>query len=130
MSPERPGPRAQAPRRLWERPRFGQCFRLVKTLVHPIRSTTQIWVVTCHQYGISAFVSQTSFGGETSCSFQISIWRISQLESDVLSFTLYVMLKFSNFILAARLRQTANANIYHVTKCLLYCLFAIYYLCT
>ena len=33
----------------------------------PIRSTrTQIWVVTCHPYGISALVSQTSFGGETS----------------------------------------------------------------
>ena len=31
----------------------------------PIRSTTQIWVVTRHQYGISALVSQTSFGGET-----------------------------------------------------------------
>ena len=28
----------------------------------PIRSTTQIWVVTRHQYGISALVSQTSFG--------------------------------------------------------------------
>ena len=32
----------------------------------PIRSTTQIWVVTRHQYGISALVSQTSFRGETS----------------------------------------------------------------
>ena len=32
----------------------------------PIRSTTQIWVVTRHQYGISALVSQTSFGGKTS----------------------------------------------------------------
>ena len=32
----------------------------------PTRTTTQIWVVTCHQYGISAFVSQTSFRGETS----------------------------------------------------------------
>ena len=31
-----------------------------------MRSTTQIWVVTRHQYGISALVSQTSFGGETS----------------------------------------------------------------
>ena len=31
----------------------------------PIRSTTQIWVVTRHQYGISALVSQTSFRGET-----------------------------------------------------------------
>ena len=34
--------------------------------VQPIRSTSQIWVVTRHQYGISALVSQKSFGGETS----------------------------------------------------------------
>ena len=34
--------------------------------VRPIRSTTQFWVVTRHQYGISALVSQTSFRGETS----------------------------------------------------------------
>ena len=32
----------------------------------PIRSTSQIWIVTRHQYGISALVSQTSFSGETS----------------------------------------------------------------
>ena len=31
-----------------------------------IRNTTQIWVVTRHQYGISALVSQTSFRGKTS----------------------------------------------------------------
>ena len=98
----------------------------VGNLIYPSRIITQIWVVTRHQYGISAFVSQTSFGGETRCSFQISIWRISQLESDVLSFALYVMLKFSDFILEARLRQTANANIYRVTKCSLYFSFAIY----
>ena len=30
-----------------------------------IRSTTQIWVVTRNQYGISTVVCQTSFGGET-----------------------------------------------------------------
>ena len=24
-----------------------------------------MWVETCHQYGLSALVSQTSFGGET-----------------------------------------------------------------
>ena len=34
----------------------------------PIRSTTQIWVVTRHQYSISALVSQTLFGGETNGS--------------------------------------------------------------
>ena len=37
----------------------------VGNLIQPIRSTTQIWRVTRHQYGISALVSQTSFGGET-----------------------------------------------------------------
>ena len=37
----------------------------VGSLLQPIRSTTQIWVVTRHQYGISALVSQTSFRGET-----------------------------------------------------------------
>ena len=32
--------------------------------VWPIKSITQIWVVTRHQYGISALVSQTSFRGK------------------------------------------------------------------
>ena len=40
----------------------------VGNLIQPIRSTTQIWVVTRHKYGISAVVSQTSFGGKTSGS--------------------------------------------------------------
>ena len=40
----------------------------VGNLIQPIRSTTQIWVVTRHQYGISVLISQTSFGRETSCS--------------------------------------------------------------
>ena len=30
-------------------------------LFQPIRSTTQIWVVTRHQYGISVLISQMSF---------------------------------------------------------------------
>ena len=38
----------------------------VGNLLQAFRSTTQIWVVTRHQYGISALVSQTSFRGETS----------------------------------------------------------------
>ena len=40
----------------------------VGNLIQPIRSTTHISVGTRHQYGISAFVSQTSFGGETTGS--------------------------------------------------------------
>ena len=34
--------------------------------LQPIRNITQIWVLTRHQYGISALVCQTSFRGETS----------------------------------------------------------------
>ena len=40
----------------------------VGNLIQPISTTTQIWVVTRHQYGISALVSKTSFGWETSGS--------------------------------------------------------------
>ena len=40
----------------------------VGNLIQPIRSATQIWVVTPNQYGISALVSQMSFGGETNGS--------------------------------------------------------------
>ena len=36
-----------------------------ESLLQPITSTTQIWVMTSHQYGISAHVAQTSFSGET-----------------------------------------------------------------
>ena len=39
----------------------------------PIRSITEIWVVTRHQYGISEFFCQTSFGGETSGSVAICL---------------------------------------------------------
>ena len=41
----------------------------LKQISHParlIRSTTQTWIVTRHQYGISALASQTTFGGKTS----------------------------------------------------------------
>ena len=67
----------------------------VGNLIQPIRRTTQIWVVTRHQHGICALVSQTSFGGETggnvakcrlfskakfsvTCSFSASDGEVSQ----------------------------------------------------
>ena len=40
----------------------------ISNAARSIRSTTQIWVVTRHQYEISALVSQMSFGVETSGS--------------------------------------------------------------
>ena len=35
----------------------------VGNFIQPIGGTTQIWIVSRHQYGISVLVSQTSFGG-------------------------------------------------------------------
>ena len=43
---------------------IGRC--RVGNLIQPIRSTTQISVVTRHHYGISALVPQTSLRVETS----------------------------------------------------------------
>ena len=40
-------------------------FNQISHAARPIRRTTQIWAVTGYQYGISALVSQTPFGGET-----------------------------------------------------------------
>ena len=40
-----------------------RCYRQ-GNLLQPIRSTAQIWVVTRHQYGISALVPQMSFRGK------------------------------------------------------------------
>ena len=37
-----------------------------KVLVKRLTVTTQIWIMTRHQYGISALFPQTSFRGETS----------------------------------------------------------------
>ena len=49
----------------------------VANLIQPIRRTTQIWVVACYPYGISALVSQMSFGGETSGHIA-KCWLFSQ----------------------------------------------------
>ena len=38
----------------------------ISLVARPIRSTTQIWVVTRHQNGISALIPQTSLHAETS----------------------------------------------------------------
>ena len=48
----------------------------VGNLIQPIRSTTQIWVVTRHQYGISALVSQTLFSGEITAGGSVGKCRL------------------------------------------------------
>ena len=61
-----------------------------KKLLQPIRSTDQIFVVTRHQYGISALVSQRSFRGKTSCGVAtcrlfhcFSVWLLMILTEEV-----------------------------------------------
>ena len=49
----------------------------ISHVVQPIRSTTQIWVVTRHQYGLSALFPQTSFRRETSGGI-VKCWLFSQ----------------------------------------------------
>ena len=49
----------------------------VGNLLQPIRSTTRIWIVTHHQYGMSALVSHTSHRGETSDGIT-KCWPFSQ----------------------------------------------------
>ena len=45
-------------------PDLGGASDWLKENFKPIISTTQIWVVTRHQYGISVLITQMSFGGE------------------------------------------------------------------
>ena len=59
----------------------------VGNLFQQIGSTTQIWVVTRHEYEISALVSQMSFGRETSGS-------VTKLMLSVFSGYLFNNLKF------------------------------------
>ena len=61
------------------RPDLGSAFDWLKQFslaVRPVRSTTQIWVVTRHQYGISALVSQTSSRGKTTGSVAKCLLRL------------------------------------------------------
>ena len=48
----------------------------VGNLLQPIGSTTQIWVVTRHQYGISAVVSKTSFREDWEASGGVAKYRL------------------------------------------------------
>ena len=60
----------------------------VENLLQPIRSNNQVRVVSFHQYGISAVVSQTSFRGETSgCVAKCQLFSQAILDSDNCSIT-------------------------------------------
>ena len=58
---------------------------LVKFTSTNQKSTTQIWVVTRHQYRISALVSQTSFCGETSGGAPRNVGCFLKLSANLLA---------------------------------------------
>ena len=84
----------------------------------PIRSTTQIWVEMCHQYGISVLFFQTSFGGETSGSmakcrlFSQARWQAGKERVALLSFPLMACLSLSCSLALTSL-ATWNGNLDH-----------------
>ena len=64
----------------WHHPDLGSASDWLcckRNLLQPIRSTTQICVVTCCQYGISTVITQTSLHGETSGNVT-KCWPFSQ----------------------------------------------------
>ena len=57
--------------RLWNNCRIGVSsasgwLSCEENLLQPFRSTSQTWGVTCHEYGVSAVLSQMSFLRENS----------------------------------------------------------------
>ena len=79
-------------------PDLGCAFDWFKQISHPaqpIRSTTQIWVVTHHRYGISTLISQSLFRGETSGSI-VKFQLLSQA----------IIRAVTNFFLLARKRRS------------------------
>ena len=89
----------------------------ISHVARPIRSTTQIWVMTRHQCGISALVSQTSFGGETSGSVAKSglFSQAKTLPKDVVDLPRN-LLDFKEHVVHLILRKYVGGRIHSTTR--------------
>ena len=99
-------------------PVLGSATDWLKKIFHaarPTTSTTQMWVVTRHQYGISALVSQTSFRGETSGS--------------VAKCRLFPQASFARLSLLNQLRSTERTNKHRFSHRFLLCLVLFFLFC-
>ena len=66
-----------------------------ETSFQPIRSTTKIWVVTRHQYGISALVTQTSFcEGSSGDRARRRLFSQATLQAEILLVCPYIIFKY------------------------------------
>ena len=79
----------------------------ISYISRPIGSTTKIWVVTLHQYGISAFISQMSFGGETSGS----VTKCRLFSQAIISFFIFI-------IIVAFILESFRMQLLHSQWCL------------
>ena len=79
-------------------------------LLQPIKSTAQIWIVTRHQYGISALIPQTLFAGEPVVALR-NVGRFLRLvkASSPHAISLLVQL-VSRFPISARCRYISRNN--------------------
>ena len=82
----------------------------------PIKSISQIWVVTRHQYGISAIIPQTPFraGGKPVVALQnVSCFLKRPLQSSYLIFALspYTVWKLLNFAFSLWILPTESSNV-------------------
>ena len=84
--------------------RASDCLNQISHAARPIGSTSKIWVVMLHQYRISVFISQTSFGGETSGSVT-KCWLFSQA---IISFAFSLLLLLSSLRVSECSYWTAN----------------------
>ena len=92
-------------------PRFGLLFWLVEANIlraRLIKSTSQNWVVTCHQHWISEVVTQTSFRGKTSGSV-----AKCRLFSQAMSYATLLLRKVSCQIW----RKTVNEKLFYSSPC-------------
>ena len=83
----------------------------------PIKSTTQIWVMTRHQCGISALASQTSFGGETSGSVaKCRLFSRARTLPNVVANLPRNLLDFKEHVVHLILRKYVGGRIHSTTR--------------
>ena len=89
-------------------PDLGSASDWLKQIFHvakPIRSTTQIWAVTRHQYGISTLVSMTSFRGKTR-----GVVAKCQLFSEAIN-CMACPISFQNYVLISLISATTVSTL-------------------
>ena len=126
-------------------PDLGSSLDWLKQISHaarPMKSTTQIWVMTRHQYGISALVTQTSFRKETSnqrwrrgMSAVFSGYPITKIVRFLVFLeggknSLNIKSQHGHSYACIMFTSNGNANLYHVTKFPHYLSFAVHYFYT